>query len=106
MAFSLGFSPEFFFGEGEPYDVDGACLNSKGQPVSLWSAIRTMSPDDWANMCVDCFPGVDPKFVTAESVMDLCRETDTCGTLSVPVDVWIDAEGIHTLNVWDDTVSE
>lgn len=103
MAYSIdSFSSEFVFGEGEPYDIEGACLNADGKPYTLWSAIITMSPGDWLRMCEDCFPGIDPKFVTPESVLELCQETNTCGTLTVPVDVWIDSEGYHKVLVYDE----
>jgi hypothetical protein len=35
------------------------------------------------------------------TVMDKIRETNTCGSLSSPVDVWIDEEGYFTVDVYD-----
>lgn len=103
MSYELSFSPEFFFGEAEPYD-GGEARNSKGQPTSVWRALHDMPEEDWCDMCEHLFPGVLPKFVEMESVMDKVRETNTCSNLSVPVRVWIDPDGYYCVEVYDDTV--
>lgn len=103
MSFELSFSPEFFFAPEEPYDTSEPALNADGQPVSVWSAIEALRQDKdaWDSMCTDCFPGVPSEFVTSESVLELVEKTNTCGTLSSPVDVWIDEHGNHTINVYE-----
>jgi hypothetical protein len=47
MAFSLEFSPEFFFADGEPYDRGDLALNSNGNPVSLYSSILQSLEDPY-----------------------------------------------------------
>jgi hypothetical protein len=70
------------------------------KPDSVWSAIHAMTEEDWNGMCEDCFPGIEPEYVTPESVIDMVRETDTCSSLSSPVEVWIDSEGYHRILVY------
>ena len=96
MAYELSFSDEFY---GDP-NMDGPVET----PTTLWSALYTLAEDKdaWVSMCEDCFPGKDPEGVDISSVMDMIRETNTCGTLSSPVDVWIDPEGWQRLYVYDD----
>jgi len=101
MSFELSFSPEFYFAEGEPYDRRDLALNADGQPYSVYSAICLMAEKDkraWRHLAKEVF-GCKPEHLTAETVLDKIQETNTCGTLSVPVDVWIDPEGYHTVEV-------
>jgi len=104
MAYGLSFSPEFFLAEGEPYDRADLALNAAGQPVSVWSAIVKLQQDreSWQAMCEDCFPGVNPEHVQPESVLEMVEQTNTCGDLRTPVDVWIDSKGYHTLDIYED----
>lgn len=102
-AYDLSFSPEFFFAEGEPYD-GGPDLPAK-RPISVWSAIETMrmtEPDRWAELAKEVFGLDNPEYLTPETVLDKVQETNTCGTLSSPVDVYIDPEGYFTLDVYDE----
>lgn len=99
MSYELSFSPEFFFAEGEPYDA----LSDLDRPCSVWAAIEAMRlnrPEEWHALAVEVFdlPGV---YLTAESVLDKIRETDSCSNLNSPVEVWIDSEGYHTVLVYD-----
>ena len=100
MSFSLSFSPDFFFNPeaAEPYDG----LGDTSRPVSVWAAIHSLMEDReaWASMCEDCFPGTKPEHVTAEAVLEMIRETDSCSTLTSPIDVAIDSEGFHSVRVY------
>jgi hypothetical protein len=96
--FSLSFSEEFFFAEGEPYNRSDLALNSNGMPTSVWSALEKMrleQPDRWVDFTQET--GVS----TTEGAIDLVRKTDTCKNLNSPVVVWIDAEGEFTIEVYE-----
>jgi hypothetical protein len=100
-SYELSFSPEFFFAEGEPYDA----LSDTKRPVSVWAAIEGMRlhhPEQWAELAKEVFGLDNPEYLTSETVMDKIRETNTCGTLSSPVDVYIDPEGWFTVDVYDE----
>lgn len=106
MAYELSFSPEFFLGEGEPYDRSDLCVNRKGKPTSVWSAIAMMAqeePQNWKNMAKEVFdlPQKDAHLLMAEAVLDKIRETNTCSNLSSPVEVWIDSDGTYTVEVYE-----
>lgn len=104
MSYSLSFSPDFFYAEGEPYDRSDLALNEKGRPVSVYSAICLMKqkrPKAWKTMCKSVFKGVKPEFISEDSVMEKVRETDRCSDLSSPVEVWIDRKGFHTIKVYE-----
>lgn len=100
MSFSHSFTPDFYLGEGEPYDRGAYTPAEKRKPKSVWAALHAMPASDWDAMCEDCFPGVDPDHVTPETVLDLIRETDTVTDLRSPVVVWIDPDGYHTVQVY------
>lgn len=91
MSYSLSFSPEFYSTEDD---------FSAERPFTVEQAINAMPEDRWAELAREVF-GCEPEFLTAETVMDKIRETDTCGTLSSPVDVWIDPEGYFTVDVYE-----
>lgn len=91
MSYSLSFSPEFFDSEDAP---------SKDRPFTVRQALEAMPEDRWAEMAREVF-NCDPQFVDVDTVMQKITETDTCGTLSSPVDVWIDPEGYFTVDVYD-----
>jgi hypothetical protein len=96
--FELGFSPEFFFAESEPYDGG---YGVQEEPWSVWMAIHAMSEEDYARMAYEVFGESDPKMVTPEMVMDKIRKTDGCANLTVPVEVYIDSGGWHSVFVYD-----
>ncbi len=100
MAYELSFSPEFFFAEGEPYDTNEPALNSRGQPVSVWTAIGDISRSLWAAMAEEIFE-CEPDHLTPETVLEKIQETNTCSNLNSPVRVWIDPEGYYTVDVYD-----
>lgn len=95
--FELSFAPEFFVG---PHDLDGSVdlSPSNEEPSSVYQAIHAMSEESFAEMARDVF-GCEPDFVDADMVLAKIQETNTCGDLRSPVEVWIDEEGWHTVSV-------
>ena len=100
MSFSLSFSPEFFFAEGEPYDRPNLALNADGKPISVYSAICSLPDTARAAIAKDVFDCDDWEMISAEDIVTKIQETDTCANLTVPVEVWIDPEGFHVVKVW------
>lgn len=103
MAFDLSFDSSFFIG---PFDLEGVPLHqlmAGGLPTTVYQAILAMPDESFTEMAKDVFQ-CDPQFVTAEMVLEKVQETNTCGRLHVPVDVWIDAEGDYTLDVYDGSI--
>ena len=102
MPFSLrDFGPEVLFAEGEPYDRSTLALNAIGDPISIWSALHTMSEKEWSLMALEVFDGIDPDLLTFETVIEKISETDTCSFIRGCTDVWIDEAGHHTVSVHD-----
>ncbi len=100
MSYSLSFSPEFFFNEGEPYD--GGPEPSQ-RPTSVWHAVesmRVLEPERWRDLAQDVF-GTEPEFLTAETVLERIEATNSCRDLSSPVEVYIDADGWHSVRVYE-----
>lgn len=98
MAYELSFSPEFFIG---PHDLDGSIdFDNLEEPTSVYQALMAMPEDKFAEMAREVF-GVEPDLVDIDVVMQKIRETNTCGDLRSPVDVWIDDEGYFTVDVYD-----
>lgn len=105
MSFSLSFSPEFFLAEGEPYDRSDLALNADGEPYSVYSALCLMKdkrPAEWNAMARELWqcPG---KVLDPESVLEMIQATDSCATLSVPVEVYIDSEHCYSVLVHEAT---
>lgn len=116
MAFSLSFSPEFFYAEGEPYDRKDHAVDAKGRPISVWSAVCMALEDEKERLRIESWldwdvhmPATYKKYfmpgekipITPEIVMEAIEKVDTCGTLTVPVDVYIDKDGWCSVEVWD-----
>jgi len=114
MSFELSFSPEFFFAEGEPYDRDEYTDEEKERPYSVWMALSVMPDDEYRELVASCFlqsflkPGEYAGGEIQEDLPDLrdvfmtaIQNVNTCSNLTTPVEVWIDAEGHHTIRVWD-----
>ena len=105
MAYSVQgtFSSEFWLAPGEPYDCSDYTVNDKNQPVTVWSAV-CMALDNpeqrkdietalqWEHAEIPI-----PPEVVFQSIID----TNTCGTLRTPVDMWIDKEGDCKVYVYD-----
>jgi len=105
MSFSLSFSPEFFLAEGEPYDRSDLALNAEGEPYSVYSALCVMKEKratEWNAMARELWqcPG---KVLDPESVLEMLQETDSCATLNVPVEVYIDSEHRYSVLVYEAT---
>jgi len=99
MAFELSFAPEFFIG---PHDLEGGEFDKK-RPTSVYQALMAMRDDEWQELCDTVF---DSGPMEVSDVMNKIRETNTCTNLSSPVEVWIDAEGWHRVEVYDGTYAE
>lgn len=98
MPYDLCFSAEFFLAPGEPEDAEPA-VNSKGQPISLFSAISSMPADKLAELGV--MIDVDPQasdFVWR--LIDLAKKTDTATNVNSPIEVWIDKAGNYRVKVY------
>lgn len=105
MAYGLSFSEEFFTGDGE---VDVYDIEPSDKPTSVLQAIISMDANDKLAMTRELFEMDEDAaklYIDSESwgfdVLDKVRETDTCGDLSTPVDVWIDDNGRWVLDVYD-----
>ena len=97
MAFDLSFSPEFFYA---PHDLDGVPPKDPKRPVSVYQAIKTMSDEDWKRLAEEVFE-CNPEHLAVSTVMDKIVETNTCRDLRTPVEVYIDDEGYHSVEVYD-----
>ena len=94
-SFGLSFTPEFF---GDIYDA-----HASSHPESVADAIVSMKvndPEQWNDLAENVF-GIPGDKLTEESVFEKILETDSCGDLRAPVDVWIDKEGWYTVDVYD-----
>lgn len=105
MSFSLEFSEEFFFAEGEPYDRGEIATTSRSsrEPISVWSAIELMresEPNKWREMAIEVF-GADG-FLPSEAVLSEIRRTDTCSSLSAPIRVYIDSDSRYYVEVFEE----
>jgi len=98
MSYELSMSPEFWFEEGEPYDRSDLAVNSKGQPVSVYSAIslacerESFRNNAHETLQLNCSPDI-LKHVIVDALMHIASETNTSSNLDSPVEVWIDKEG-------------
>ena len=79
--------------ELEPKDFAGGRL-----PTSVYQAILAMGEDDYREMCLDVFGRLN---VDIDEILTKVYETDTVGSLSSPVDVWIDPDGYWILLVYE-----
>lgn len=96
MPYELSFSPEFFSHEDEPYS---GAPGPSDRPTSVWQALDSMSDEDWHSMCLSL--GLSPDFTDYETIIDMIHQTNRCSSLTSPVEVWIDPEGIHTVLVYE-----
>lgn len=91
MAYSHSFSAEFY---GDVYNA-----SPEDRPTNLADALASMPKEVWDDMAREVF-GVSGDMLDIETVYSKAIETDTVGTLSTPVDVWIDSEGYYTVEVY------
>lgn len=95
MAYDLSFSERFFL-ERDQHNVAPS-----PQPTTIYQAIVSMQEKQWNEVAREVF-GVEGSQLQPEAVFDRVVSTNTCSNLDSPVQVWIDAEGVHTLLVYDD----
>lgn len=88
MAYGLSFSEEFYTC-GDEYETGELQLNSKGQPVTLYSAVRMLLAEpsrERARLCASMRASLDS--INAMDVVERAREIDTCDSIGrhgVPV---------------------
>lgn len=92
-AYGLSFSPEFYGNPDSPKVTE--------RPTNVTDALASMSDEEWNTMAQDVF-NVEGDVLGIDSVITKIMETDTCGDLTPPVDVWIDEEGYYTVDVYDE----
>ena len=96
MAFGLSFADDFFQQEGDE-QVEPETIT---RPTSVYQALAA-KPEDWWNELASEVFDTDGGILDIETVIEKIKETDTCGDMSSPVDVWIDDEGWFTVDVYD-----
>lgn len=102
MTYELSVSPEFFYAEGEPYDASYPTVNVRGEPLSLYSALLLL-PFEWqadARAVLRLGDVLQWDDVCCRLV-EMAQDTNTCGCLSSPVEVWIDPAGEMIVKVYD-----
>ena len=92
--YGLSFSSEFY--------LDGDLLNVKpsARPTSVYQAIIGMRDDAWRHLAEDVF-GCEAEWLDPIDVLAKVGETNACGNLDSPVEVWIDEDGDHVLRIYD-----
>jgi len=99
MAASHSFSEEFYYAEGES-ESNTPTLNSMGQPVSLYGAILLMTDEQFAEACEANEINPDVSSAAAELV-EAAKKHDTVDGYTVPVSVYLDADGYISIDVYD-----
>jgi len=97
MAYALSFAEEFFWGDP---DIPPETLRPSDRPTSVYQALVSLSAHEWAELARDVF-GVTPDRLEISTVIARIQETNTCGSLASPVDVFVDADGWYRLLVFD-----
>lgn len=97
MAYALSFAPEFFWGDGSVAPDD---LPRSDNPSSVYQAILSLPEEQWARLARKVFNS-SPDDLDPETVVLKVQETNTCRNLDSPVEVFVDADGWHTLLVFD-----
>ena len=101
MSYELSFSEAFFYPDGEDLECYDAPLTPK--PTNLFDAIALLQkqePEDFAAACEEAqvLPD-DPGAVW--SLMEYARyDVNACTDLSSPVNVWLTADGMVSVNVY------
>lgn len=93
MAYAHSFSQAFY---GDPYNT-----TKSERPTTVCDALASMPDKDWRKMCKAVFKR-SADHVDIDDVLREIMAVDTVGTLSVPVDVWIDGDGFYTVDVYDE----
>jgi hypothetical protein len=110
--YELSFAPEFF---GDIYTrhspEGGPATNVADAIVDFF----TDEPAHFMEMLEDLFPdwadvmNMEKPYLSeglTGDIMDMIRRTNTVGTLTPPVDVWIDPEGYYRVDVYDEPMED
>lgn len=92
MPYGLSFSPDFFRREAD--------APASSRPTSIEQAVMSLSGETWAALAENVF-SVDPSQLDVATVLRTIQETNTCGNLDSPVEVYIDPAGDFTVLVYD-----
>lgn len=100
---SLSFSQEFFTGAGE---VDLDEMQPSNRPTNVFQAIISLPKKDKVGIARDVLKSPSPVlYVTSEAfpfdVLDKVRETDLCDGCESPVTVYVDADQLYSVTVYD-----
>lgn len=99
MAYSLSFSPEFYFAADETEREPAR--NAKGNPISLYGAIMGMPKREFRRACRS--HGIDPD--CSDSAVELVDKAktvvDTCANISTPVEVYLTEDRDISVLVYD-----
>jgi hypothetical protein len=103
MAMCLSFAEQFFSGDGS---VDLYEMGQSDRPTSVIQAILSLPLGDRIQIARDLLKARDPlAYAKSESfpfdVLERVRQTDTCDGCESPVTVWIDDEGLYTIDVYE-----
>jgi len=102
--YSHSFSPDFY-GDIYTWSSEGARPTNVADAINSW---WQTDRDSFVAMVNELFPHwaeYTQEYLSeslVSEIMDKIMETDTVGTLTPPVDVWVDPEGHFTVDVWDD----
>lgn len=96
---------KLFYGKGEPYQTEDLCLNSKGLPISIWSAIQffhSESPKEWDAMALKLWKlnKSQSHLLMCEAVAARIRSTANYSHEENYTDAWVDPEGLFKVRVW------
>lgn len=97
MAYALSFAEEFFWGDP---DIPPETLPPSDRPTSVYQALASLNAHEWDDLARDVF-GTTPEHLEISTVIVRIQETNTCGSLGSPVDVFVDAEGWYRVLVYD-----
>lgn len=102
MSFELCFAEDFFTGTENLEDID-----SSEKPTSVLQGIVSWYHDDpetFKEMVKEVLDTEMSDYLPETlpfDLLDKIREVNTCTDLTSPVSVWLDADGYHTLEVYD-----
>jgi hypothetical protein len=97
MAYALSFAEDFFWGDP---NVPPETLQPSDRPACVYQALVNLSTHEWAELARDVF-GVEPDHLEISTVIARIQETNTCGNLDSPVEVFVDRDGWYRLLVFD-----
>jgi hypothetical protein len=96
MAYALSFAPEFFWGD----ESEASALRPNARPTSVCEAVMSLKQETWDALAEQVF-GIDGATLDVSTVMARIAETNTCRNLDSPVEVYIDADGDFSVQVYD-----